>query len=246
MPVALIASNLAKTYGQHAAIQDISFEAYTGEILGILGPNGAGKTTTMRILATLIRTDAGTASINGYDIQQEPAMVRRNIGVLTTDIGLYDRFTGRENLRYFGRLYGMSHQDIRARIGTLASLLHMEEFLDQKAGGYSTGMKQRVAVARAIIHDPAVMILDEPTTGLDVLASQTVLDFMQLAKQQQKCVIFSTHNMLDAERLCDRIAIMYQGRLNTVDVPKALMQQTHSQNLADAFLTTIGKEPRKN
>ncbi|MBU1149051.1 ATP-binding cassette domain-containing protein, partial [Patescibacteria group bacterium] len=170
------------------------------------------------------------------------AEVRKNIGVLTTDIGLYDRFTARENLRYFGRLYGWSGEKLERRINELIQALKMNNFADRKAGKFSTGMKQKVAIARSLIHDPAIVIFDEPTAGLDVLASQTVIGFMKRAKEMGKLVILSTHQMIDAQKLCDRIAIMHQGKIIESDKVETILQKTGSQDLEEAFIKLVGQE----
>lgn len=221
------------------AVDNVSFTADSEEIFGLLGPNGAGKTTTIRLIATVLKPTAGTVLVAGFDILKEPEAVRKNIGVLTTDIGLYDRFTARENLRYFGELYGLSGQSLEQRINELINVLEMQDFADRRAGKFSTGMKQKVAIARSIIHDPRVIIFDEPTAGLDVLASQTVVRFMQKAREMGKLVILSTHEMYDAERLCDRVGIMHQGKLVTVETVRQLEERTKAGNLEDAFMAIV-------
>jgi len=236
-------TNLTKSYGPTEAVHGVSFTAPAGEIFGLLGPNGAGKTTTIRVIATVLAPTTGTASVAGFDIHTNPQAVRRHIGLLTTDIGVYDRFSGTENLAYFGRLYGMDEGALQSRITTLADLLDMKQFINRKAGTYSTGMKQKLAIARAVIHDPDVIIFDEPTSGLDVLAAQTVLQFMIHAKEQGKAVIFSTHHLPDAERLCAHVAIMHQGKLIANDTVAAIKRSTKTANLEDAFLALVKKSP---
>ena len=245
MPAILKIANLTKKFGEFTAIDEINFEAFAGQIFGLLGPNGAGKTTTIRTIATVLNPTFGTAEVCGFDILENPQEVRKNIGVLTTDIGVYDRFTGRENLRYFGELYGLFGQPLEKRIEELSKLLEMEDFLDRKSGEYSTGMKQKLAIARSVIHNPKVIIFDEPTAGLDVLASQTVLNFMRKAKEMGKCVILSTHQMVDAEKLCDRIAIIHRGKLIALDTVEAVKRQTKTGNLEDAFLALVPKEKKE-
>ncbi|MFH1207580.1 MAG: ATP-binding cassette domain-containing protein [Patescibacteria group bacterium] len=217
----------------------MSFSADAGEIFGLLGPNGAGKTTTIRLISTVLKPTAGSITVAGRAIEAEPEQVRKAIGVLTTDIGLYDRFTARENLRYFGQLYGMSGDALERRIDELLDLLEMNDFADRRAGKFSTGMKQKVAIARSVIHDPQVIIFDEPTSGLDVLASQTVVKFMRRAKETGKLVILSTHEMFNAEKLCDRVAIMHRGRLVALDTVKIIKNSTRTQTLEDAFLAIV-------
>jgi sodium transport system ATP-binding protein len=232
--------NLSKKFKDFLAVDAVSFSAEAGEIFGLLGPNGAGKTTTIRLIATILSPTGGTAEVDGFDIVKDPEAVRRKVGILTTDIGAYERFSGRENLQYFARLYGLSPEASEKRIEELSRLLVMQDFIDRRAGKYSTGMKQKLAIARSVIHDPQVIIFDEPTSGLDVLASQTVLNFMKQAKAQGRCVIFSTHQMDDAERLCDRVAIIHKARLVACDTIPALKQKTSTANLVDAFLKLSG------
>jgi len=240
MPKPLLeVKNLSKKFNGLTAVDDVSFSAYEGEIFGLLGPNGAGKTTTIRTIATILESTSGTAIVNGHDIKKEPQKVQHDLGMLTTEIGVYDRFSGRENLEYFGNLYGLSKEQINKRIQELIDLLDMKEFIDKKAGKYSTGMKQKLAIARAVIHDPEVLILDEPTAGLDVLASQTVLNFMKKSRELGKCVVLSTHVMNDAARLCDRVAIMHRGKVVTIDTVEKIEKSTKTDNLEDAFMTLI-------
>ena len=221
------------------AVKNISFEARSGEIFGLLGPNGAGKTTTIRLIATILQPTSGTAEVAGFDIRKESSKVRERVGVLTTDVGLYDRFSGRENLRYYGQLYGLRASKLEDRINELAKLLEMGDFIDRRSGKYSTGMRQKIAIARSIIHDPEVVIFDEPTAGLDVLAAQTVIKFMQKAKGLDKLVILSTHRLPDAERLCDRVAIMHLGEILTIDTVQHLKDKTGTDDLEDAFLEMV-------
>ncbi|MFA6042610.1 MAG: ATP-binding cassette domain-containing protein [Patescibacteria group bacterium] len=232
---------LTKKFGEVTAVEAVTFDAHAGEIFGLLGPNGAGKTTTIRVIATILQPTEGTAVVDGHDIRKEPEAVRKTLGLLTADIGVYDRFTARENLRYMGRLYGLGGTALENRIHTLLVALEMEHFADRRAGTFSTGMKQKVAIARSIIHDPKVVIFDEPTAGLDVLASQTVIRYMQHAKQDGKLVILSTHDMAHAQALCDRVGIIHRSKLITLATPQELLQQTQSQNLEEAFLAIVGQ-----
>lgn len=239
MPL-LSAEELTKSFGDTRAIDQVSFQGEPGEILGLLGPNGAGKTTAIRCLSTLLAPDHGRATIAGHRTDDAPAAVRQSIGVLTTDIGVYERFSGRENLRYFADLYGLSGEARERRIADLAALLQMSDFLDRRAGTYSTGMKQKLAIARAVIHDPPVVCFDEPTAGLDVLASRTVLGFMTDARAAKKCVLFSTHRLVEAEKLCDRVVIIHQGRVIASGTVAELRARTGAADLEDAFLSLIG------
>lgn len=236
----LAVRNLVKEYKEGVrVVDDVSFEVRAGEIFGLLGPNGAGKTTIIRSVSTILSFTSGAIEVMGIDNRKQPKEVRANIGVLTTDIGAYDRFTGRENLRYFGELYGMKKKELDKRIGELAGLLDMEDFLDKRAGEYSTGMKQRLAIARSVIHDPQVIIFDEPTSGLDVLASQTVRNFMQRAKELGRAVIFSTHQMYDAEKLCDRVFIIHKGKAVAYDTVPRIKEAAGASDLEDAFLKLV-------
>ncbi len=231
--------NLTKKFKDFVAVDDVSFSVLKGEIFGLLGPNGAGKTTTIRLLATMLTPTSGSAEVCGYDIIKSSEKVRANIGVLTTDIGCYDRFTGAENLRYSGSLYGLTGQSLESRISEVAKLLDMEDFLNRKAGKYSTGMKQKLAIARSVIHNPTVIIFDEPTSGLDVLASQTVLRFMKEMRELGKSVIFSTHHMIDAEKLCDKVAIMHMGKIVDIGSVNEIKTKTKTSDLEEAFLKII-------
>ncbi len=238
----LSVKNLTKKFGDFTAVDHVSFEARAGEIFGLLGPNGAGKTTTLRVLATVLEATDGTATIDGHDITTDDEAVRQTIGVLTAEIGLYDRFTARENLRYFGQLYGMQGQQLEDRIAEVITLLHMERFADRRAGKFSTGMKQKVAIGRSIIHDPKVIIFDEPTAGLDVLAAQTVINFMQQARDMGKLVVLSTHDMFDAEKLCDRVTIIHRGKVVATGSIDELKTQTGQDTLEAAFTHIVGDE----
>ncbi len=238
MPI-LSVKNLTKEFKNFKAVDEVSFDVEEGEIFGLLGPNGAGKTTIIRIIATVLAPTKGTAEVLGFDIIKDAEEVRKNIGVLTTDIGVYERFSGRENLRYFGELYGLSKEALEERISELANLLEMRDFIDRRAGKYSTGMKQKLAIARSVIHDPKILIFDEPTAGLDVLASQTVLNFMRQSKKPGGCVIISTHQMHDAEKLCDRVVIIHKGKVIANDAVEALKNKTSSAYLEDVFLKLV-------
>ncbi len=233
---------LTKVFGTFTAVDHVSFDAHGGEIFGLLGPNGAGKTTTIRVIATILGATSGTATVLGHDIHTDPEGVRRSIGVLTAEIGLYDRFTARENMRYFGNLYGMSGPKLEQRIDELVHVLDMERFADRRAGSFSTGMKQKVAIARSIIHDPQVIIFDEPTAGLDVLASQTVIAYMKDAKAKGKLVVLSTHDMAHAQALCDRVAIIHRSKLLSLGTTQALLEKTHASTLEQAFLNIVGED----
>jgi sodium transport system ATP-binding protein len=237
---------LSKRYGQHSAVENLSFKARDGEIYGLLGPNGAGKTTTLRILATLLTPSSGTARVAGYDTGQNPEAVRRNVGVVNGGMGLYDRLTGREILRYFASFYGIKTREADIEIAKLSEALAMDELLDRKASEYSTGMKQKVVIARAVIHQPAVLILDEATNGLDVVARRAVLEFARAYKGSGRVVIFSTHIMAEAEELCERAAVIDHGRLIAEDTIVALKAKAGAQNLEEAFFQLTQKATANN
>ena len=205
-------SGLRKSFGEVRAAWDVGFEVPAGTVFGLLGPNGAGKTTTLRILATLIRPDAGEAQVAGFDVLRQSEEVRRRIGVVNGGMGLYDRLTGRETLHWFGGLYGMSAAAIEARIEQLDGLLGLGDTLPRRCGEFSTGMKQKIVIARAVLHDPPVLFFDEATSGLDVLARRAVLDFARAYPREDRAVVWSTHVMSEAEELCDRVGVIFRGR----------------------------------
>jgi len=221
------------------AVDGISFDARPGSIFGLLGPNGAGKTTAFRMLSTLIPPTSGDAVVGGYSILSHPAEVRRRIGFLTGSTGLYPRLTGREMVRYFARMYGMERDRAEVRIDELFRQLEVTPFQNKRCGDMSTGMAQKVSIARAIVHDPPVLILDEPTTGLDVLASQHIVDFILGSRKAGKCVLFSTHIMSEAERLCDEIAIIHRGRIVAQGTVDDLRDLTGETKIEDVFLAVL-------
>jgi sodium transport system ATP-binding protein len=237
-------SGLTKRFGAVHAVQDLSFEVAPGEVFGLLGPNGAGKTTTLRILATLLRADSGEATIAGHDIRDQAEAVRRSIGVVNGGMGLYDRLDGREVLHYFGKLYGMTRDQIDQRIAELDQLLDLGDTLTRRTGDFSTGMKQKIVVARAVLHDPPVIFFDEATSGLDVMARRAVLDFVRDYPSSDRAVIYSTHVMSEVEELCDRAAILYRGRMIAEDGVQALMASVDSSNLEQAFFRLVERSDR--
>jgi len=229
---------LGKTLGKNQVLRGISFQAQHGEIFGLLGPNGAGKTTTLRIICTLLSPDSGTVEVLGFDTRTAPEEVRRRIGVVTADIGVYPRLSARENIAYFAQLSEVPDRELRRRVDAVIERLDIGSFADQRAESLSSGQRQKVAIARAIIHDPQVLMFDEPTSNLDVLASREVREFMVESKGRGKCVIFSTHVMHDAERLCDRITILHEGRV-VASGPTAEVRGNRRE-LEDAFLELVG------
>ena len=234
---AVAVERLEKTLGKNKVLRGISFEAKPGEIFGLLGPNGAGKTTTLRIVCTLLSPDAGTVKVEGFDTTTEPQEVRRRIGVVTADIGVYPRLSARENIEYFAKLCGLLGAELTRKVDGVIERLDMGSFARQRAESLSSGQKQKVAIARAIVHDPEVLMFDEPTSNLDVLASKEVREFMVEAKGRGKCVIFSTHVMHDAERLCDRMAILHHGLVVASGPTEAV--RGPGRDLESAFLALV-------
>ena len=226
------------------AVDGLDIECKAGRVFGLLGPNGAGKTTTLRVLATILAPTSGTATINGCDLVREPGKVRSQVGFLSGDTRLYDRLTPKEILYYFGRLSGMSEKAIESRTAEVFSMLEMEDYAGVRCGKLSGGMKQRVSIARTIIHDPPVMILDEPTAGLDIIATRIVVKFIENCRFAGKCTVFSTHIMSEAEKLCDDIAIIDQGKIKGSGTLEDLLKQTGTNELEDAFIAIVdeGKE----
>lgn len=233
--------DINKSFGKVQAVKDLSFHVNAGEVFGLLGPNGAGKTTTLRILATLLRADSGSATVNGVSIGKDPERVRSMIGVVNGGMGLYDRLSGREVLHYFGKLYGMTRAQIDTRIATLEPLLGLSDTLPRRCGEFSTGMKQKIVIARAVLHDPPVIFFDEVTSGLDVMARRAVLNFVKRYPSEKRAVVYSTHVMSEVEELCDRAGIIYRGELLTEGAVPALVKNTRSKNLEEAFFRIIEK-----
>ncbi len=216
------------------AADDVSFRCEAGAIFGLLGPNGAGKTTTLRMLATLLAPDEGTATLNGCEVRGDPAGVRGSIGYVSTTTGLYGRLTAREMITYFARLQGVAKP--RERTEELVEAFGIGPFAHVRCDSLSTGMRQKVSIARAVVHDPPILILDEPTSGLDVLVARAFLEFVEQARDEGRCVLFSTHIMSEAERLCDRVAILHQGRILADDSLDALREASGCRYLEDVFV----------
>lgn len=233
--------NLSKSFGDVKAVDEVSFSVASGEVYGLLGPNGAGKTTTLRILATLLEPDSGSATVAGHDIGSAGEAVRASIGVVNGGMGLYDRLTGREILDYFGRLYGMSGSDIERRTAELDDLLALGDTLNRRAGGFSTGMTQKIVIARAVLHDPPVIFFDEATSGLDVMARRAVIDFVRAYPARGRAVIYSTHVMSEVEELCDRASIIYRGRKLAEGTIEALTEQGEGESLEEAFFRLVSR-----
>ena len=239
MPVIEVES-IVRDFGATRAVDGVSFSVEPGEVVGLLGPNGAGKTTTLRVLAGLLRPAAGSARIGGIDMQAAPLDARRQLGFLTASTGLYDRLTGRETLQTFGRLQRLDEPTLEARIAALAEELELQPFLDKRCGALSSGQKQRISIARAVVHDPSAYVLDEPTATLDPLASRDILELVQRAKTRNKAVLFSTHRMEEAEYLCSRLLFMRQGKIVARGTAAELLAQSGKAKLTDAFLHFAG------
>ena len=238
------AKNLHKTFasktGKVVAVDDVSFVANDGEITGLLGPNGAGKTTTLRMLYTLMKPDPGTVAVDGFDSVRDAEAVRRRLGVLPDARGVYKRLTARENIAYFGRLHQMRESEIAARIALLSKALDMDDFLDRQTEGFSQGQRTKTAIARALVHDPMNVILDEPTNGLDVMTTRGLREFLHGLRAEGRCVIFSSHIMQEVAALCDRIVVIAKGRVVAQGTADELRAQTGEDNLEDAFVKAIG------
>lgn len=232
--------NIHKRFGAVVAVEEVSFSALNGQITGLLGPNGAGKTTTLRILYTLLKPDRGTAHVDGYDVVKDIRHVQRSIGALPDRHGLYPRLTARENIRYYGRLQGLKGQALEKQIDQLVSLLEMQEIDQRRTEGFSQGQRLKVAIARALVHQPANVILDEPTNGLDVMTTRAMRTIIRRLRDEGKCVLFSSHIMQEVSALCDQIVVIANGRVVANGTPTDIRQRTGQANLEDAFVAAIG------
>jgi sodium transport system ATP-binding protein len=242
----ILAEDLTKDFpdlkrGQVRALGGVSFEIPAGEIFGLLGPNGAGKTTCLRILSTVLQPTSGVARVADFDVTEYPADVRRRIGFMSNNTGIYDRMTSREMVQYFGRLYGMEEDVLDARIEEIFDVLQMNEIRDRLGSKLSTGNKQKVSIARTIVHDPPVMIFDEPTSGLDVLVARSVLETIDSLRDQGKCIIFSTHIMREVEKLCDRVAVIHRGEILAMGSIEELIDQHEQPDVEELFFELIRK-----
>lgn len=227
---------VSRDFGATRVVDSLSLEVHPGEVVGLLGPNGAGKTTALRMLVGLLSPTAGKIELAGVDVRANPIAARRMLGFMTATTGLYERLTPRETLQTFGRLYGLSEERLFARITALEEELGIREFATKRCGTLSAGQKQRVSIARAVVHDPGVYVLDEPTAALDPLASQAILELVRGARARDKAVLFSTHRMEEAEYLCDRIAFLSQGRKVIEGSPAELRTLSGQASLHGAFL----------
>jgi len=225
-----------------AAVADLSFRAADGEITGLLGPNGAGKTTTLRMLYTLMRPDQGRIVVDGLDAATRPEDVRRRLAVLPDARGLYKRLTARENIAYFGRLHGLAETEIATRTERLCAALDMQDFIDRRTEGFSQGQRTKTAIARALVHDPRNVLLDEPSNGLDVMTTRALRRFLRELREEGRCVLFSSHVMQEVTALCDRIVVIAQGRVVAAGTADELRVETGQSNLEDAFVKAIGSD----
>ena len=233
--------NLHKSFGAVKAVEDVSFSARDGEITGLLGPNGAGKTTTLRMLYTLMKPERGRVLVDGRDAVGDPLGVRRALGVLPDARGLYKRLTARENIEYFGRLHGLDEATLRRRCDALIAALDMAAIAGRRTEGFSQGERVKTAIARALVHDPKNLILDEPTNGLDVMATRAMREFLFGLRAEGRCVLFSSHIMQEVVALCDRVVVIAHGRVVADAAPQTLREQTGAASLEDAFVQIISR-----
>ena len=236
------ADGLCKSFGDVEAVIDVSFAAEDGKVTALLGPNGAGKSTSLRMLSTVLKPTAGTAEVDGLSVSTDPMGVCSRIGVLPHATGLYGRLTTRENIRYYGELHGMQRDRLETRIDTLIELLDMAEFSERRVEGFSQGQRIKVALARAIVHDPKNVLLDEPTNGLDVMATRALREIILRLKREGRCVLFSSHVMQEVANLCDDVIIIGQGRVQFTGTLDSLKTQTGQEDLEEAFIQVIGAE----
>ncbi|MGB9463301.1 MAG: ATP-binding cassette domain-containing protein [Candidatus Acidiferrum sp.] len=229
-----------KKRGEIRAVDGVSFTCEPGRIYGLLGANGAGKTTTLRMLATILEPTDGTAIINGFDVVEQPEKVRANVGFLSTATALYPRLTAQEMVEYFGRLNGLDEPTLKKRIDDIFQRLNMNDFRDRRCDKLSTGQKQKTSIARTLVHDPAVMIFDEPTTGLDVMTARTIIGFIADCRDRGKTVIFSTHIMSEVERLCNHIGIIHSGKLLEEGTLTELRAKHNEHNLEEIIVKVVG------
>ena len=232
--------SIVRDFGRVRAVDGISFTVSRGEVVGLLGPNGAGKTTTLRVLAGLLTPASGRARLGGIDVRERPLEARRHLGFLTASTGLYERLTGREVMQTFGRLQGLDPAALERRTQELVDELEMASFIDKRCGALSSGQKQRVSIARAVVHDPSAYVLDEPTATLDPLASRDILELVQRARARDKAVLFSTHRMEEAEYLCTRLLFVRSGKIVAEGSPEELRARSGQKTLTAAFLHFAG------
>lgn len=235
-------NNLKKSFGKVQAVKDVSLTAPNGKITGLLGPNGAGKSTTLRMLYTVLKADSGSARIDDIDIAEQPLLARKKIGALPHGAGLYPHLTARENIDYYAAMHGLEKEAREAAVERIIKLLGIEEFADRRTKGFSQGQRTKVALGRALVHEPQNIILDEPTNGLDVMATRALREVIVQLKQAGKCVLFSSHVMQEVAALCDEIVIIAHGEVAMSGTPDQIRANTGEENLEDAFVKAIGSE----
>jgi sodium transport system ATP-binding protein len=233
-------NQISKSFGSIQALAGVSFQAPNGHITGLLGPNGAGKTTCLRIIYTVLHADAGAAQVDGFDTRTQALEVQRRIGVLPDSTGLYPRLSTRENIRYYGNMHGLSGPALEKQIDRLIQLLDMQDISDRRAEGFSTGQRVKVAIARALVHDPPNLLLDEPTSGLDVMSTRAMRNFIRRLRDEGKCVVFTSHIMQEVAALCEQIVIINKGSVVASGTPQDLLTSTGRTDLEEAFVTAIG------
>ena len=238
----IVVRNLKKSFGEVKAVNGVSFEARDGEITGLLGPNGAGKTTTLRMLYSLLPPDEGEIRIDGMDPAKDAMEIKRTLGVIPDSRGLYSRLTARENIAYFGELHGMNRQRIRQRIEELTGTLDMVDFIDRRTEGFSQGQRVKVAIARAMVHEPQTVLMDEPSNGLDVMSTRALREYIRSLREAGQSVVLSTHIMQEVAALCDRIVIIAKGKVAADGTAEQLLEKSGCDSLEDAFVTLIGTE----
>ena len=235
--------DITKRFKKTEVVKNLSFNVDEGEIVGLLGENGAGKTTTLRMISTMLKVSEGDIIVNGFSVKKDSEKVRKEIGILFGgDVGLYDRLTGRENIKYFANLYGMTDRQADKRIDILAKDFGMEDYIDKPVNKFSRGMKQKISIARSIVHNPSIMLFDEPCTGLDVRAARTVQRFIRKCQGQGKTILFSSHSMSEVEKLCDRVVIINKGKLLENCTIEELKEKHNSNDLEEVFVNLIGGE----
>jgi sodium transport system ATP-binding protein len=235
--------NVHKRFGAVSAVQGVSFTAEDGKVTGLLGPNGAGKTTTLRMLYALMRPDEGTILVDDVDAVREPQRAQARLGVLPDVSGLYPRLTPREHIEYYGQLQGLSGSMLQERVAQLIDTLDMKAIADRRTQGFSHGERTKVALARAVVHDPRNVLLDEPTNGLDVMSTRAVRDIIRRFRNEGRCVLFSSHVMQEVSALCDHIIVIARGQIVASGAPDELRRKTGHQNLEDAFVALVGLDP---
>lgn len=238
----IVVTNLYKSFGAVKAVNGISFTAQDGEITGLLGPNGAGKTTTLRMLYSLLPPDSGQILIDGLDPTRDSLAIKRTLGVVPDGRGLYTRLTARENIRYYGEMHGMTKASLARRIDELIMTLDMADFIDRRTEGFSHGQRVKVAIARAVIHEPKTILLDEPSNGLDVMSTRALREYILNLKAAGLCIVLSTHIMQEVAALCDKIVIIAKGRVAADGTAAELLQRSGAETLEDAFVQLIGTE----